>query len=394
MVVLRNCTLIPELTEGTDLEKADILVDGEYIRKIAEPCVRVEEEHQEIDMEGRTVMPGLIDMHVHLFMGKTYYGDPVPTACSRAYDCLKYAQFLLDIGITTIRDVGDDENYPTIALRNAIDAGDLTGPRMKCSGLTMIPPERGIDSMLFMCGIFSGPEELRRKIRYNFMKGADFVKIYGTGSMISPGSTPGRRIMEIDEIKEAVTMAERKGSYCACHCHGTEAIDVMVDCGVRTIEHASLISEETLKKLDGQQRTGLVPTVSVTSEEVLRADGYDDTVLNRLAGVREQIYQSLGRAKDYDILIGWGTDMSLDSYKKDPQIEFKIRKEYLGYEDLEILKQATIYSAQLMGMADQIGTVKEGKFADLIAVDGNPAKDITVMYQSPVHVMKGGVLIR
>lgn len=393
-LVLRNCRLVPELTEGTGLAAADLVIEGERIREIVACGTLVDGEYQEMDVGGRTVMPGLIDMHVHLFMGRTYTGDPVPTPCSRAFDCLKYAQFLLDIGITTIRDVGDDENYPTIALRNAINADDIVGPRMKCSGLTMIPPERGIDSMLHMCGIFSGPEDLRRMVRENFMKGADFVKLYGTGSMISPGSTPGRRILEEDEILEAVTLASRKGSYCACHCHGTEAIDVMLECGVRTIEHASLIAEETLRKMDGRSDVGIVPTVAVTSEEVLLADGEDDAVLERFESVRAQMYECLGRAKNYDVLIGWGTDMSLSAYQAYPYMEFKVRKEMLGYENLEILKQATINSARLMGLDGDIGSVKAGKYADLIIVDGDPVADISVMYRSPMHVIKGGSVIR
>ena len=394
MYILRNCKLIPELTEGTELTQADLVIRGERITGIVPRGACPEGDYEEMDMEGMTVMPGLIDMHVHLFMGKIYTGDPGPTPCGRAFDCLKYARFLLDAGITTVRDVGDDENYPAVALRNAIEAGDITGPRIKCSGLTMIPPERGIDSALHMCGIFSGPQDMRRRVRDNFMKGADFVKIYGTGSMISPGSTPGRRILEEDEILEAVTIAGRKGSYCACHWHGAGAIDVMRECGVRTIEHASLITEETLKKMNGRRDVGIVPTVAVTSEEVLAADGEAGEVLERFETVREQMYECLGRAGEYDVLIGWGTDMSLAAYQKYPYAEFKTRKDRLGYENIEILKQATINSAKLMMMEDQIGSVSVGKYADLIAVEGDPAEDLSVMYRKPRHVFKGGVKLR
>ena len=210
--------------------------------------------------------------------------------------------------------------------------------------------------------------------------------------MMTQGSEPGIRILEEDEISEAVKIAARKGTYVACHCHGAEAIGVMARLGVRTIEHASFITDETCRYLDGRTDVGIVPTVGITADEVISRKNSEER--ERYEILREKIYASLKNAYRYNILMGWGTDFPLSVYEKYPYIEFKTRKEKLGYSNLDLLKQATINSARLLMMDQEIGTLKEGKLADLIVVDGDPIEDITVMYTRPDHVIKDGELIR
>lgn len=397
MLVLRNCSLVPELTEGCTLTKADIVISGEIIERIV-PCgTHLGDDVQELDIKGATVLPGLIDIHCHLFMNTNKnegFNSPNVLPGERAFHCLKYANYLLDRGYTSLRDIGDFEYYPAVAVRNAIDSGIVTGPRIKTAGVMLIPPEAGTYGAREFCYYVSGQEEFRKAARDVLMQGADLIKIYGTGSMLSHGSTPGKRILEEDEIAAAVSVARMKDTYVACHCHGEEAIDTMVRLGVRTIEHASFISEETLKRMDGRRDVGIVPTVGISSPEVLRRDNYGEAVLKRFDGVRQKLYDCLRNAYEHDILIGWGTDFFMEAFSEFPYIEFKVRKEKLGFSNIDILKQVTINSAQLMQTDDMVGTVKAGKYADFAVFDGNPVDDITLMYDKPLHVIKGGVVIR
>ncbi|GIO24105.1 amidohydrolase family protein [Oceanobacillus sp. J11TS1] len=396
MLILRNCKFINFLTEDIDFETGDIIIEGDTIKEITKPNVFHDEHYQEIDVQGKTVMPGIIDMHVHLsFVRPTQAEILILDGPSFAFDCLKYAQHLLNIGVTTARDVGDDKSFPTVALRNAVDEGIVKGPRVIASGSTLCPHEPGVDIMENLLEYVTGPMEMRRLVRQNFQKGADFIKLYGSGSMMAFESEPGVRILEEDEIKEAVKIASLRGSHVAMHAHGTEAIDVGVKAGVRTIEHASFISDDTLKYLEGKTDQGIVPTLAILQDLIYSNDYAEfENARDKVNQLKKQVQASLSNAANYDVLIGWGTDVSYDSYKKNPCSEFKMRKEFLGYENKEILKQATINSAKLLMLDDKIGTVKANKQADLIIVDGDPVEDISVMYDIPSHVIKSGEWIR
>lgn len=389
MYIIRNCRLIPELTEGTELTAADILIEDGAIKTIARCGTNFAVDCEVLDVEGMTVMPGLIDMHTHLRMmadGNT--SDPLKP-CSVALDEMMFAQYYLDNGYTTVRDVGDNIANPAIALRNHINAGKLTGPRIFCSGPTLTPTEIGFDQAWSAPNHYEvdTPMDMRQKVRYVFQQGADFIKLYGTSSMVVKEGQPGKLIMEPDEMAEAVKIATRKGSYCAIHSHGTECCDVAAKAGVRTIEHASFISEDTLRYLETRKSEG--HGIVITSSVLL-----DDSWGKIPDYAYAMTMDHLRKTKDFDILIGWGTDTSLAFYKKCPYEEYELRKNELGFSDIEILKQITINSAILMMKDHLIGSVKEGKCADFIVVDGAPEERIDVMYHKPVHVIKAGKLIR
>lgn len=389
MYVIRNCRLIPALTEGTELKKADILIQNGIIQSIV-PCgSKIEGEFEELDMEGMTVMPGLIDMHTHLrMMGAGKGSDPLKP-CSVMLDELLFAQFYLDNGYTAIRDVGDNIANPAIALRNHINAGKLQGPRIFCSGPTLTPTELGFDAAWSAPHHFdvNSPMEMRERVRYCLQQGSDFIKLYGTGSMVVANGQPGAMIMEPDEIAEAVKMAARKNTYCAIHCHGAECCDVAAKAGVRTIEHASFIHTDTLKYLETRKAEG--HGIVITASVVL-----DDSWGKVPDYAHNGLVEHLRHARNYDILIGFGTDTSLAFYQKNPYAEFQFRKEELGFSNIEILQQATINSAVLMMKDHLFGSIKEGKYADLIVIDGDPSEDLSTLYHKPIHVFKDGVLIR
>lgn len=395
--VFRNCRLIPQLTEGTDLKSADVWIQDGRIAEITPAGQKETGTAQEMNLAGKTLMPGLIDMHVHLFAyradawGTTNGRIAVPAR--RALDCLRFAQFLLDLGFTTVRDCGDEQHYPSFAARDAIRDGEFPGPDLYCSGLIISGKAAGFDECNHAMAYADNPYDMRSKVRDQFAKGADFIKLYGTGSMLVEDSLPDNRLLEEDEIREAVTIAARKGSYVAVHCHGAEAIDVMIDCGVHTIEHASFITEKSCKKLDGRKDVGIVPTVACSTRLMNDLEGHDNLdFLDRVNARRDACIRNA--YENHDILMGWGTDFSLPGQMAKPFAEWQIRKEEIGMENIDILKQATINSAILMHLEDQVGTVKVGKKANLIVVDGDPEADITVMYQKPTHVMKAGKLIR
>ncbi len=236
---------------------------------------------------------------------------------------------------------------------------------------------------------------MRHAVRSNFAHGVDFIKLYGSGSMMAKGSVPGIPIMDEDEILEAVRIAKQKGTYCAIHCHGTEAIDTALRCGVATIEHASFIGEESLERIAGSPNCGIVPTLSIT-KAILNADPnteYGKHVIKKVQPLVDKIKVCLGRAYDRgDILIGWGTDVAMSAYLADPGLEFRVRRELLGWGSLELLRQATINSAKLLRIDSEVGTIKVGKCADVILVNGDPVADISVMYEPAARVFRAGRL--
>jgi len=397
MLLIKNCRFIPELTEGTALREGDLLIKDGKIEAIlpsgAKPC-----NAGTIDVNGATVMPGLIDMHVHLFFTHDLQAESLLVdPCTRSFECLRYAQYLLQIGVTTVRDAGEDEYYPSVAVRNAIDAGIVEGPRVVCAGMTLCPTEAGYDLFRNTTCRVDGVLEMRKAVRTNFMKGAQYIKLYGSGSMMAKSGEPGMQIMDEDEICEAVRVASSKGSYCAMHAHGTRAIDSAVRCGVRTIEHASYIGEETLCFMDGRTDCGIVPTLATLRHIIHNTDpntDYGSYVIEKVKASMGDIACHLKNAyKNHDVLIGWGTDTPIRAYTDDPGMEFRTRKQLLDCTNIDLLKQATINSAKLMGLEDSIGSLKAGKCADMIVVEGDPVSDIAVMYNKPKYVIMNGQIV-
>ncbi len=400
-VVIRNCNFIPELMEGTDLTKGDLLFKDGNIAEIA-PCgTSFGEVYQEVDAKGMTAMPGLIDAHLHLCSIRDLIAEGnFVSDCQRALESLNFAQTLLGFGYTTIRDCGEDKGFSAIATRNAINNGLFVGPRILCSGITLTPTEAGstpdLDFGYMMPYNTDGPDEMRKNARLNIARGADFLKLYGSGSMMAAGSNPGVALFEDEEIKEGVAVARQKDTYVAMHCHGTDAIYQAVQLGVETIEHASFIDDRALDILAAKPGAGIVPTLAITADLVEHSDpntDYGKRVIEKVSKLIEKIKSHLGHAYERgDVLIGWGTDVSIASYIREPGAEFRIRKEVYGWDNLEILKQATINSAKLCRVDDVTGSIKVGKCADVILVDGNPVEDLSIMYMGGAkHVFRAGV---
>ncbi|MBP3371243.1 MAG: amidohydrolase family protein [Clostridia bacterium] len=400
-VAIRNCKFIPALTEGTDLVEGDLLFRDGNIAEIAACGADFGTVDQEIDAHGMTAMPGLIDAHLHLSSTRDLIAEQCFVDDSmRPLEALEFAQVMLGFGYTTVRDCGEDKVFSVVSVRNAINRGMFAGPRILTCGLTLCPTEAGCtpdkDFGFLTPYNVDGSDSMRYFARRNFAKGVDFLKLYGSGSMMASGSNPGVPIMDDDEIAEAVKIAKQKGSYCAIHSHGGDAIYQAVSLGVATVEHASFIDDRSLDILANKDDHGIVPTLAITADLVEHTDpntDYGRQVIAKVTKLIEKIKAHLGHAYERgDVMIGWGTDVTIGSYRREPGAEFRIRKEVYGWDNLEILKQATINSAKLCRIADETGSIKVGKCADVILVDGNPVEDLSIMYAGGAkHVFRAGV---
>lgn len=388
-LLIKNCSFVPELTEGYAGTCGDVLVEDGKIAAIGENLT--DAEARVLDIGGKTLIPGIIDMHVHL---GPVHGD-VRVAGKSIFESYKFAKYLMSIGVTTVRDCGNDYFLPATALREAIKEGLLRGPRILSSGNTLSTTAVGNEYYTAFITEHDGPVAMRKAARDTFKKGADFIKMTGSGSIMSPGSDPGMRILEDDEILEVVKIANLFNSHVAVHAHGADAVYHCIKCGVRTVEHASFIDQRSIDLLKGNDEQGITMTLSVLLSGLDANESSDPTFayVNELtARIAGTVKSCLKNAYDQGVLIGWGTDIELQAYQRDPGMEFRARKE-LGIADLDILKQATINSAKLLMLDDVIGTVKVGKAADLIVVDGKPQEDISCMYHPPVHVVCAGRLV-
>lgn len=395
MLIIRNCYFVDALTEDVDFSQGDILVDGGKIKAIT-PCGTIKADViEEMDIQGKTLLPGLIDMHVHLMCANFDVNKWLcTTPAEYAVQCMEYANVLLNLGYTTVRDVGDNPNsLNTLALSTAFATDRLQGPTVVPSGPILAPTSLGTTPAI--CEYFDGADEVRKRVRTTLRKGAKFIKMYGSGSMTTPGKHTGFPIIDEDEVREAVKVAKSYDTYVAVHAHGEEVIDMLARAGVRTIEHASLISEETLLYMEEHREdVGIVPTLFVFSNSFTPNPSVVQEVADHLSKLKDNVISCLKNAYRHDVQIGWGTDVTIGDYKAHPESEFKLRKEWLECKDEDIICQATINSAKLMRMDDRIGSIKVGKDADFIVVNGDPSEDITVMYNKPLHVIKKGVVIR
>lgn len=390
MLVLRNCRFVKELTEGTDLPSGDLVLKDDRIFQIL-PCgAEVKGTYEERNIDGAVVLPGLINAHVYLFMIQDLdffmKFDSVP---KKTLDCLKFGRFLLENGYTTVRDCGDDASCPTVAIRDRVNAGELIGPNIITCGTILSPSDVGFEPFDWITTFVDTPMDVRRQARKNLAKGTDFVKLYGSGSMFTDGSKPGRRIMTDDEIREAVEIAELWGTYATIHAHGAEAIEASIRNGVRTIEHATYINNKSIEMLADRTDAGIIPTVSL-----VHAFLSQETLDENQKKIIDDMSASLKNAYTSKVLIGWGTDIAMTHQQKESGMEFRLRKELLGYSNIDLLKQATINSAKLICMDDKVGTIKEGKYADLVIVSSDSVDNISIMYAPPLHVIKSGVFVK
>ena len=395
MKVLKNCRFIPELMEGYEGTSGDVLVKDDRILKITECADEYPEDVEVYDMGGKYALPGFFDMHIHLSLsGGDTLIDNAKTPVQQALDAVKFAQDSLMAGFTTLRDVGSYFNV-AVELRDAINAGKIVGPNIIASGKIVTPTENGND---FFAGLYNeadGPDEIRKAVREEMKNGADFIKIMSTGAVMNPGGEPGQPIYSLEELKAVVEAAKFKDTYVATHCHGTRAIKNSILAGVHTIEHASVLDDEAIEMLKGNENTYIIPTLNIISGLVESVPESSTFMMAKAKRILECIKVGIRKAYDAGLLLGFGTDQGATPLKHGENgDEFALRKEFWDMKEIDIIKQATINSAIIAGRDKDYGTIKAGKVADIVGVEGNPLEDISRLRNHVEVVVKSGSVVK
>lgn len=383
-----------------------IVVDEKLIVGIEPGFLKPEAGDRVIDLKDRTVMPGLIDGHVHIEweQSKTSYTEKyVLNEADIAFRSAVYARLTLENGFTTIRDLGG--RGVNISLRNAIQTGLTPGPRIVTAGhVISITGGHGdhttgarwdlFDGPTAEEGIADGPDAVRTAVRTQIKHGADWIKVCATGGVTSLARDGRLPHYANDELLTIVRTARDMGVDVAAHAHGDEGIRRAVEAGVRSIEHGTFMSDSTM---DAMVRYGTwyVPTLTagwaVSDSARLSPGFFPEIVRQKALGIGPKIQETLGRAYRKGVRIAFGTDAGVFPHGKN-LLEFGFMAQ-AGMSASAILESATIEGARLLRMQDKIGSIEVGKLADIIAVRGNPLAKLNAMEQL-LFVMKEGVVVR
>ncbi|MDO1502505.1 amidohydrolase family protein [Winogradskyella maritima] len=384
------------LTEKTIIVKdgkIESVRDGYMITRRADDVI--------IDLKSKTVMPGLIDMHVHIESetspGRYLEGYTLNEA-DMAFRSVKYAEITLMSGFTTVRDLGG--SGINVALKKATARGDVVGPRIFTAEKALATtgghadPTNGSKATLMgdpgpKEGVVNGVEDAKKAVRQRYKNGADCIKITATGGVLSVAKNGQNPQFTIEEIKAITETAKDYGFHVAAHAHGDEGIQRAILGGVKTIEHGTLMSAETMelmKKYD----VYLVPTISAGKfvSDKAKIDGYyPEVIVPKALNIGPKIQDMFGRAYKAGVGIAFGTDAAV-FYHGDNGKEFGYMVE-AGMPAMEAIQSATVTNAMIFNMEDQLGQIAEGFIADIIAVDDDPTKTINTM-ENVTFVMKEG----
>jgi len=341
-------------------------------------------------------VPGLIDMHVHLDSDPSYGGYTRYQFNDRFWSVLAvvHAAKTLQAGFTTVRNVGSDA-WNDVGLRQAIDAGKIVGPRVVTAGYAIGSTGGHCDETYFPPSmkqkgeyVFDGPEEARRRVREVRKYGAQVIKICATGGVFSLNTEPGQQQLSLAEMKAVVEEAHLQGLKVAAHAHGTSGIKDAIRAGVDTIEHASLIDDEGIALA---KRMGAWLSMDIYDTEYIQAEGKANGTLEENLRKDREVSdlqrENFRKAHQAGVKMIFGTDAGVYPHGQNAR-QFAWMVKY-GMTPLEAIRAATLVNAELLRMTGQIGTLKPGAFADVIAVQGDPLADVRTL-EHPVWVMKGG----
>jgi imidazolonepropionase-like amidohydrolase len=398
-----ECSKLIDVENGKVLRDRQILINEDRIVAIGNEVDSVEDAvHYSLD----TCMPGLMDMHVHLdgqLSPNGYIKRFRNNEADQALIAANYANITLQAGFTTVRNPGDRFNV-TVALRNAISKGIATGPRIYTAGKSLATtgghadPTNGYRHDLMgdpgpEQGVVNGVEDARKAVRQRYKEGADFIKVTATGGVLSLAKNGQNPQFTMEELAAVIQTANDYDMHVAAHAHGSEGIKRAVTAGIRSIEHGTFMTDEIMQLMK-KHGTYYVPTISAGRFVADKAaeDGYFPAeVRPKAAAVGPRIQETFARAYNAGVTIAFGTDCGVSPHGTNAQ-EFIYMVE-AGMPAMEAIQAATLTSAKLLRIEDELGSISEGKLADIIAVNGDPLEDISILGQVS-FVMKAGEVYR
>lgn len=400
-----QCGTIIDTQTGKKLTEKTIVVSNGKIKSMDNGFTSGSSKDVVVDLKDKTVLPGLIDMHVHMeseFNPSTYIKRFTDNEADVALQSTVYAKRTLMAGFTTVRDLGG--SGVNISLRNAINKGSVVGPRIYTSGKALATtgghadPTNGMRSDLMgdpgpKEGVVNSPEDGKKAVRQRYKNGADLIKITATGGVLSVAKSGQNPQFTLEEIKAITTTAKSYGFTVAAHAHGDEGMKLAVLGGVTTIEHGTLMSDETMELMI-KNNCYLVPTISAgkqVAEKAKQAGFFPEVVAKKALEIGPKHQASMARAYKKGVPMAFGTDAGVFPHGLNA-IEFGYLLE-AGIPVMESLKAATITNAKILGMEATLGQLKQGFIADIIAVNEDPSKNVRTL-EKVAFVMKDGVIYK
>jgi imidazolonepropionase-like amidohydrolase len=398
--------------------RAGRLIDVERSRVLTDQMIRIENDRiaavtpwsappagaRLIDWSGKTVLPGLIDMHTHLVGDIQGAGLADPLAYTEAEDALlgaAHARATLRAGFTSVRDVGVWRAFTDVALRDAINAGLAEGPRMAVAGGYFTIPEGGgtltglaPDVRLpeaFTQGVVTGAEDARARTRLFLQHRVDFIKMIATGAVLTVGTEPGLQELSEEEMRAIVEEARRYGKKVAAHAHGADGAKAAIRAGVQSIEHGSILDDEALAMM---KKRGVFLVADIYNgdyiDEIGARDRWPEETLRKNRETTDAQRAVFRKAVRMGVRIAYGTDAGVFPHGENAkQLPYMVT---YGMTPMQAIRSATIEAAELLGWRKDVGAIAPGRYADMIAVDGDPLADIAILTGDKT-VMKGGVLV-
>jgi imidazolonepropionase-like amidohydrolase len=393
-----------DVTAGTVLTGQCITVSGERITAVAR-CGEAPTGSAKLDWSAYTVLPGLIDLHTHLADTGQSADLALPLKTSPAATALigaRNARITLEAGFTTVRDVGTYRGLTDIVLRDAINAGQVPGPRMFVAGAYITVPKGGgeLNGVVpneqlpadMRLGVAKDATEARSKAEYLFDQRVDFLKLIATGAVLAIGTEPGEPELSEAQMRAVVDVAKAEGSFATAHAHGAVGIKNAIRAGVRSIEHASLIDDEALKLA---KDNGVWLVMDIYNGDYINdigtKEGWPEEYLRKNRETTDLQREGFTKAVKLGVKLAYGTDSGVYPHGLNAR-QFAYMVKY-GMTPMKAIQSATIHAAELLGKEDQLGSISAGHYADFVAVKGDPIKDIRIL-ENVTHVMKGGIIIR
>ena len=393
-----------DVQAGNVLTGQCISITDDKITAIAS-CGPTPKGAERVDWSGFTVLPGLIDLHTHLAdagqsadLGLPLKTSPAATALIGAHN----ARLTLEAGFTTVRDVGTYRGLTDIALRDAINAGHVPGPRMFVAGAYITIPKGGgeLNGVIpndqlpsdMRLGVASTPEEAAAKTAFLIEQGADFIKTIATGAVLAIGTEPGEPEITEDQLRAVVETARAKGVFVTAHAHGAVGIKNAIRAGVRSIEHASLIDDDALAMAKASG-TWLVMDIYNGDyiDDIGTKEGWPEEYLRKNRETTDVQRVGFMKAVKRGVKLAYGTDSGVYPHGQNAkQFAYMVR---YGMTPMQAIQSATIRAAELLGKEKMLGAIAAGRFADLVAVKENPLTNITALEHIAL-VMKDGKIVR